>query len=275
MKDRDDVVEAVRKLREKRPHLYFDDVVAILEPKMNGVTARDFISGVREALKRTDTEAFIGQARDLLIQCLGVDEFPPVAKRGSGAEAHYEVTFRDVAIDLGTAAEMLVPAKVEAAFLAAVDWTPNLPPRARWRACASALAQAAVQIPTGTEAEETAEWVSLFIAGKTSAGLVTKSAQWVHLDQFGAVVIEGVLYVNSTRMAKDLLMIHAIKVTANDLARRLSRLGFKPDQLAFRLEEGVRTRRTWRAPDGFDPDSVGDLPEILVEVATQDLTTPN
>lgn len=275
MKDRDDVIAAVRKLREKSPHLYFDDVVARLEGRMNGVSAMDFISGVREALKQTDTEAQIQNARDLILQSLGLEEFPEVTKRGTGHDAHYELAFRDAVVDLGTPAEILVPAKVEAAFLAAVDWTPVLPKRSLWRTCVSALAQAAVQIATGTEAEETAEWISLFVAGKTSTTLVTKSAQWVHLDQYGVVVIDGTLYLNSTRMAKDLLLSHAIKVTANDLARRLSRLHFKREQLAFRLEEGVRTRRTWRAPDGFDPESVGDLPEILAEVATQDLTTPN
>lgn len=267
MKTREEVIAAVTALRISKPHLYFEDVLAILEPQMNGVSARDLVSGVREGLKRTDSEALIDRARDVVLQCLGLEEFPSVRKRGQGQLAHYELVFRGAVIDLGTATEMLMPPKVEAAFLAASDFAPNIPSRKQWRSCATAIAQAAEQISTGTEAEETVEWIGLFAAGKGNTALSTKSAEWHHLENFGVLEIDGTLHLNSTRMAKDLLIIHGVKVTRDELARRLSRLGFERKKLAFRVDESVKTMHTWRAPFDFDPDSMytGEVGEPLAD----------
>jgi hypothetical protein len=66
-------------------------------------------------------------------------------------------------------------------------------------------------------------------------------------------------------MIKELTMMHAVRTTRDELLRRLSRLGFERKMLSFRIETGIKTGRTWRAPLDFDFDSsyTGEVLETI------------
>ncbi|HZJ09409.1 MAG TPA: hypothetical protein VFD39_06935, partial [Trueperaceae bacterium] len=161
-----------------------------------------------------------------------------------------------------TAAQLLKPGNVRAAMLVAAGRA--VPPvgtrEADWTRVAEWIDEAAEIADTVRESEETREWLASFLEIEDPAIVPTDDASRLARqlrdgprDTFRDP--DGRVYLKLTPLSPHVRIHLGAKTTQHDLTNRLTRLGFKGEQLSARDGDTgtVRKGRYWLSQRGFDP----------------------
>jgi len=171
----------------------------------------------------------------------------------------YEFVLKDGStIELGTAGQIRrQSAVIDAVFDATAKIPPTLKPTA-WSKVAEAIVRSAVIEDLGSSSEdEMAGWLSV----------VARHVSVSELDMRNPIAAakllkedlkpmyrspDGTLLVHAPSLIAGIFLHCSQRITLQDAARRLRRLGFHAVQVGVRIGNATPHQRFWRAPIGFE-----------------------
>jgi rRNA-processing protein FCF1 len=168
-----------------------------------------------------------------------------IIQRGAGRTGRFELHLQDGGeVDLGTAGDLLVPARVQAELLAQCRRAPNLGKRSEWRRYAEAIAQLAEVVPTLSEDEALAEVLEKL---ENSAHAVNDENLAERISSGGITLRmpDGRVGIALETLILELKHSHGVREPPAEVARRLSRLGFESKRLVATDQRGRRRRRRY------------------------------
>ncbi len=160
---------------------------------------------------------------------------------------------------LGTSANVLMPAKVQAAIMDGCGLVIQDFTKAKWRPIAQRIADAAVFIETSSEEIETRSWLESYMKNRTGVhrNLDDADALLQAIDNMrdgnltGFADQSGRFYLRLDNFINHITLDYGARTTQRDAANRLSRLGFHREQLSARDGERTPKVRVWISPEGF------------------------
>jgi hypothetical protein len=166
-------------------------------------------------------------------------------------------------IELGTAADVLTPRRVQAAVADVLGIALVVPTVARWRPVAQAILQAAEVVDCACDpGDELREWLRPTLEyGSRWLDVTELRAQYPKMTDREIIVErlrercavrseDGRVYVTVSRLHRGLMMDH-VRVTLPELCRRLRRAGWVPEQVAVRVGTATLKVRAWVSPLGW------------------------
>jgi hypothetical protein len=169
---------------------------------------------------------------------------------------------------LGTSANVLMPAKVQAAIMDGCGLVIKDFTKAKWRPIAQRIADAAVFIQTSSEEIETRSWLEGFMKNRVGVpqNLDDTAVLLQVIDEMrdgnlaGFTDRAGRFYLRLNNFMNHIMLDFGARTTQRDAANRLSRLGFHSEQLSVRDGERICKVRVWVSPEGFaEPHSEGEF----------------
>jgi hypothetical protein len=184
-----------------------------------------------------------------------------VVERGEGAHAEYDIYLENGACASVTEAQLSDPRVMERRFRKASKRPmPWIGPK-EWKPAADAIAnEAQPDNTTGSEAEETREWLAHFLNELTVIDLDNPEALFYAIAaQRTFRGSDDRVYVRPPELLHHVVVVLKQRSTPTDVRRRLSRLGFtKPrnaeGKLTARHGDQVATHRYLASPPRFEVD---------------------
>jgi hypothetical protein len=178
-------------------------------------------------------------------------------------------------ITLGNADKVLnQPRKIKAAIAAEIGVTLTLPSRTEdWDELYEHLhACADVRDVTLSRREESSEWISSYLPGRTRSGKINttnpESLALVIRDEEPFRSTDDRLYLRLAPFVRFITLDIGQRTTQHDVSERLGTLGFRRRQLSARVDDYGSARtyvakaRFWASPQGFDPDDDPTSPSV-------------
>jgi hypothetical protein len=200
-----------------------------------------------------------------------------VRKLGKARGAFDLVLADERAIEVGTAADLLSPRKVQAALADGAGVVIPLLTLARWRPIAQALLGLAEQVDCFCEPQdELAGWINRWIKQCRERvkwyrekcrlhGQPDKvTMEWI-VDEvrkgYAVRADDGTTYLRLEELLARISTL-GIRMSLPDLARRMRRAGWLPRQLSARVGEDVLKARAWISPPGWQTDDCEAVPGV-------------
>jgi hypothetical protein len=254
-----DGTKDVRKwLNDRKPDLTCADVLNDLGAKL----AEDLEARCKpaQAATRETTVCPLGWLREHGVPVASVRKLGRV-----GGE--YELVLDDGrTVELGRAADVLTPRRVQAAVADVLAVAIPLRTLARWRPIGEAILAAAEVVDCGCDpADELAGWVRRYLSNYRSCldveDLRERRKNYAEQPDLQVVLVERLRdgrpaakdgHVYLTLLEQHEHLIHrGVRITQPELARRLRRSGWTPAQLAARTTGGPINARAWRSPENW------------------------
>lgn len=231
------------------------------EPPLSGDEVRRIAHSVARYPAPADRD---DEPDDLEVIRRALNRLPVAQVRKIGQKrAEFDLVLDDgTTIELGPAADVLNPRRVQAAIADAAAVVIPTSSRKDWEGVAAAIFRCAGQgEEAGDFTTEIRSWLARFVYDHPVARVSMADPEELAdaiTNRLGMALfeIDGRLAIRLTEFLREVQMVFGYRTTATELGRRLRRMGFTAQQVSARKGDTVAKARLWFVPPGLDLEMV-------------------